>query len=234
MKDTKFYDRESSAYSKKRYPLVDTDYLHFFFKKRLKILLSYLDFIPKGKGGMKLLEIGCADGVILRAISEHTESFSEMLGIDISPKMIEVAKSETSDKNISFSLRNYQEIGVFDVILEIGVLNFNDLEKELTFVKRHLKKEGYYICSIASGTSLRARLKSDGDDGSGHFLNFTDYDREFKKHFKILKSTNYGLFIPLLWKISIIAMIVQPIFDNLFELLSSRLLHEKIYLLSNK
>lgn len=234
-KDAKFYDKESSVYSKKRYPFVDTDYLHFFFKKRLRILLSYLDFISEKRTGINLLEIGCADGVVLRAISKHSKSFSEMLGIDISPKMIEVAKSETFDKNILFAVKGEKELSFYDVILEVGVLNMNDFGDEFSFVKKHLRKGGYYICSVASGTSFRALFKSGKEeDKFHHFLRFEEYDRKIKKNFIIIKSSHYGLFIPLIWKFPIFARIIQPILENLFKLVAKRFFHEKIYLLKYK
>lgn len=233
-KDTNFYDKESRGYSKKRYPDVDTEYLHFFFKKRLGTLLSYIDFISKDKTGMNLLEIGCADGVVMEAISSHSKSFSSLLGIDVSPKMIEVAKYEVQGSNVSFSLREGKAFGLYDVIVEVGVLNMVDLAEELIFVKKHLKNGGYYICSIASGSSLRARIKSRrGEDGFSHFRRFEEYDFELKGNFKVLKSMYYGLFVPLLWKVPFVARITQPFFEDLFQCFAKSLFHEKIYLLRN-
>jgi len=235
MKDTNFYDAQSSVYSKKRYPATSTEYLHFFFKRRLGILLSYLDFISENRTNMSLLEVGCADGVVLRAVSAHSRAFSSLFGVDISPKMIESAKAEISESNVSFSLRNGAKNSSYDVILEVGVLNLNDLESEISFVKKHLKIGGYYICSLASGTSSRAVLKSKGgDDTFTHFLSFGEYDTELKKHFMVVKSDYYGLFIPLIWKIPFLARMIQHTAEILFKPFVPSLFHEKIYLLRAK
>ena len=189
------------------------------------------DFISENKAGMNLLEIGCADGVVLRAIASRSRTFSALLGVDISPKMIEAAKLEKTEPNISFALRNDSLTGQFDVIAEVGVLNLNDLDSEIDFVKKHLKSGGYYICSLASGTSSRAILKAKGgDDAFTHFLSFGEYDQKLKKHFVVVKSDYYGLFIPLIWKIPFLARIIQPSVELLLKPFAPFLFHEKIYL----
>ena len=232
MKNVAFYDKEGPAYSKKRYPAVDTDYLHFFFKKRLAILLKYLDSVSSDRKGLSLLEVGCADGVVARAIAARSNSFSSIIGIDLSEGMIAVAKERTADSRISFSVRGAQDLGLADVVVEIGVLNLADLEEELLFAKTHLAQGGYYLCSIASRTSLRNLLKFDKThDGLAHLRAFAEYEYEIRKHFTIVDATAYGLFIPLIWKIPFLARLIQPCTEFLLKPFAPALFHEKIYLL---
>ncbi len=245
MKNTKYYDKESTVYSNKRYPLRPRCFTHFLFKRRLQILINKLHEIEKQKKSeLLLLEIGCADGVVLREIRKNIDCFSELVGIDISPNMIKMAKNYNKGGNaIKFYIREKENklSQKFDVIIEVGVLNLVDVEQEFKYVCEHLKEDGYYICSFASRTSLRSFLssvflKQKMAGNFKHLLSFKDYEREIKKFFIIKETIPYGLFIPYIWKISFLAIFVQRLieflFRNLFVL--ENLFHEKIYILKKR
>ena len=65
MKDVNFYDKESGTYSDKRYPKIVSSYNQFFFTERLRIVLKMLDKNISEKKNLSLLEIGCADGIVI-------------------------------------------------------------------------------------------------------------------------------------------------------------------------
>ena len=234
MKDTSFYNKESGAYSEKRYPKLAADYAHFFFKKRLSVLLSMLERITARQQGIRILEIGCADGVVAAAMSD-LDSVGAVIGIDISADMIEEAKSKNRSPKISFFVRGQEDQRAsYDVIVEVGVLNLTDRNLEYAYADDHLKVGGYYICSLASRTSLRARIKF-RDDGGGfaHLLTFEEYEKELRERFEVIKSVPYGLFIPFLWRSPMIGRFLQPL-EAILRPLGPRLFHEKIYLLRKK
>lgn len=229
-KDTEYYNKEGHLYSQKRYPSIDTDFVHFFFKKRRDILMKMLGRIVNGKAGLTLLEIGCADGVIIREIKNSFKNIIRLVGIDISDAMITEAMKIERSLGIEFYLKEANKhFGDFDIVVEIGVLNLTDIEKEFIFVKKHLKSGGYYICSFASNTSLLSILKIKKDTFYNH-LSFDGYEKLIKDHFTIVSSESYGIFIPFIWKIPVLARFMQSIFEFVFKLIPS-FFHERIYVL---
>lgn len=232
MKDNNYYNKESSVYSKKRYPEKSTYFVHFLFKRRLQILIKYLQSITKKKQ-MSLLEIGCADGFVSMKIGGNTNMFDEIIGVDISTKMIEVANSDNKNEKIKFLVRdkNINFNKRFDIIIEVGVLNLVDLSDEISFVRNNLVDGGIYICSIATRTSLLNRLKSRGANDFRHFQTFREYEREIEKSFLIIKSVSYGLFIPYIWKMPVFARFFQVVIEKIFKNITPNLFHEKIYFL---
>lgn len=230
-KDINYYNAESISYSKKRYPKFDTDYVHFFFKKRRNILMGFLDgIVGKEAEKFSLLEIGCADGVIVRGIERKFSNFSKIIGIDISPSMIAEA-IKNSPRAIQFYVRGEEgNLGLFDIVIEVGVLNLVELDTDLRFAKDHLADDGYYICSLAGKNSLLSRLRG-GNNGFKNSLSFSDYETIIEKNFVIVDSRVYGIFIPLIWKIPFLGRFFQPFFEATMELLFPGWFHEKIYLL---
>lgn len=96
---------------------------------------------------MKVLEIGCASGLVSRAISKNVK---EIYAIDYSKEMISKAKEITKESNIYFSIQDSNNLEfedkLFDVVIISNVLHI--LEKPencLKEIKRVLKNEGLLI-----------------------------------------------------------------------------------------
>lgn len=235
MRDTSFYDEESVQYSQKRYPKVATNYTQYFYLRRLEIVRKYLAKFFSGKSFATFLEIGCADGVVLRAVAEFLPGvFGKMIGIDISEKMVEEAQRQNHILEAQFFLRSQlpSKEG-FDVVLEVGVVNYAVFEEELSFAKDHIKDNGYYLLSVAGTDSLKNRMK--GEDGFNNFRSYRAYEETIKHDFKIKAETGCGVFVPYLWRIPGIARVIQPIFEVMANTLGmTGLCHEKIYLLKKK
>lgn len=232
MKDTAYYDKESIQYSEKRYPEISTQYTHFFFKRRLTLLLDLLAQVVGAKE-TSLLEVGCADGVVLSTIAKKFDRLEKLIGIDISPEMINVARAHYgSDTRARYYVRGESDLQdkMFDVVVEVGVLNLTDLRSDLAFARDHLKEGGHYIASLAATTSLVARLKPSKEDYR-HCMAFAEYERILSEYFTIEQRIPYGLFIPHLWKVPAFARRVQPVVESAFRRLVPHLYHEKIYLL---
>lgn len=236
-KDTEFFNTASSSYSSNRYPVVSQSYTQHFFKKRLSVVIDLLRDSPEFTGtGFSVLEIGCADGVVLRNIYESFgQVFSEYTGIDTSPKMIEVAEREHGDVPILFKVRErYAGTKQHDLIIEIGVLNYvPSIRDECMYVHRALKDTGIYVCSLAGTNSIWNKIKS-GDKGYSSFLSYEEYQSLLQRYFTIEKEIPVGFFVPLLWRVPSLARIIQPIIEWVFEPILPNLFHEKVYILKRK
>jgi ubiquinone/menaquinone biosynthesis C-methylase UbiE len=102
----------------------------------------------KLKNEMKLLEIGCGTGLYLRKISKLTDKKIKMIGIDISPKMIKIAKKKSHGlKKLEFLIMDAYKTkfknNYFDIVINhLGAQSYDE-------VFRILKKDGYYILLFA-------------------------------------------------------------------------------------
>lgn len=233
LKDKNFYNQESTRYSSKRYPSVAENYVQYFFKKRLALVLSILEENFKHQAGLSLLEIGCADGVVLREISEKQSNiFSKLIGIDTSDGMISEAKVITVDDKINYFVRGEEPLNIkYDVVLEVGVANYANIDEELIYAKNNLKTDGIYILSLAGQGSINAFWGKGA--GYNNFLSYQDYEKKIKQYFEIKKIIPVGLFVPLIWKNKKLGYFVQNVFEKMFRLFPG-LYHEKIFLLKDR
>jgi SAM-dependent methyltransferase len=231
LKDSDFYDRESSVYSSKRYSGKTATYIQFFFKKRLAITLGMLKYFLRSGSSRLLLEIGCADGIVLREIEEGLpNTFSTLVGIDISEDMVKVARQLTHLGKAAFYLRGLEpQHTLYDVVVEVGVANYADFDSELIYAYDQLKDDGVYIVSVAGANALS--LYMGGDVGYKNFHSYDMYEDKIRKIFRIKKVIPVGLRLPLLWKMPMIARIVQPVLEVFSRPMLGSFFHEKIYFL---
>ncbi len=229
LKDTFFYNTQSTIYSAIRYPIRPVTFTQFFFKARLKRILKLI----ATKSPQSILEIGCADGIVSRAIWRQFPMISRFDAVDTAPEMIRVATKQHADTPVHFSVRKesfFKE--KYDLIVEIGVLNVVDIGPEFKCVAAALAPQGYYICSIAGRSSIQNRLKS--FDGHLHLQSYIDYEREMEKYFAIEYSEAIGFFIPLVWKLPQVARVIQQIGERIGRFFVPSLALEKIYILTPK
>jgi len=235
IKDVQFYNAESSKYSKKRYPKVTLTYTQFFFKKRLEIILRKMSPLIQNKKNISILEIGCADGIVVRNLrSFFPDTFSKLVGIDTSPGMINVAKTNEANTGINFFIRSdFESLQKFDFIFEIGVINYADLDTEIKFGAENLKNDGYFVCTVAATSSLSNIFKRNPHEYN-NFLSYGSYEKSFRKFFDIEKSFPVGLFIPFLWRMPLLAGFLQPFVEIILRPLVPNIFHEKIYILKKR
>lgn len=237
LKDTKFYDAASSRYSESRYPPFARTYTQFFFKKRLSLAIDSIEQLIGGsRKELSVLEIGCADGVVLKKIyATFKDNFSYFLGIDLSPQMINVAVKENKNSNIVFRNREgFHETKKHDLIVEVGVLNYvASIESEFAYVSSILKNDGWYICSLAGTNSILNRIKP-SENGYNNFLSYYQYEQILTGYFTIENKIPVGLFIPLLWRFPFVARTIQIVAEVILRPIIPNLFHEKIYILKRK
>ncbi|HEY4503941.1 MAG TPA: methyltransferase [Candidatus Paceibacterota bacterium] len=233
--NTSFYDKASADYSSKRYQDRPQSYVQFFFKNRLYILLKYINKLVKNKNDLKLLEIGCADGIVINSIiNTFPHAFSRCVGTDISPNMIETAQKRNEHKNALYFLKNTGESGLYDIVLAVGFLSPGIFDEEFAYIKSHLKSDGVVIVSLASRKSAYTRIKLQYKDYIKDYWSHSQYRDFLEKDFQIIDSKPYGLFIPKLWAFPTIARVIQPAVELIGSFFLSGLFHEKLYLLKRK
>ncbi|MBX4197916.1 class I SAM-dependent methyltransferase [Candidatus Parcubacteria bacterium] len=232
IKDTNFFNKESLIYSEKRYPAIAKSYTQFFFKERLRLTLSILKRITIEKKDLSLLEIGCADGVVLKEIQATLPgTFSSSIGIDISPEMIRTAEEKYGSTGIVFKDRAiYSDTTRKDCIIEIGVINYASLNEELDYIFSHLDNNGIAIISLAGTGSLWDRRRKTAA-GFKTFLSYQEYEKAITQKFTIVQSLPVGLPIPLIWKAPFVGRIIESSVEKIARPLVPSLFHEKIYIL---
>ncbi|MCF8009377.1 MAG: class I SAM-dependent methyltransferase [Halanaerobiales bacterium] len=138
-KERRVWEKQAKSYDKMTKSVYEHAY-RLSIKKAKEILEPH----------QQVLEIGCGTGIITFGIADSVENIT---AIDISPKMIEVAKEKNkklNKNNIDFNAADGYELPYqdkeFDVILLFNVLHMiKEPERQLSEIYRLLKKDGYLI-----------------------------------------------------------------------------------------
>jgi len=150
-KSEKLWDRMSKIYDKTTKKF---DQLNIKVVENTKKYLNVNDIV---------LECGCGTGTISIEIANKVK---EIYAIDISSKMLDIAKRKTDENKIenihflqSTIFDERYKIGSFDVILAFNVLHyFENIQKHMKRINELLKPEGMFIsvtpCSIEKKTFL--------------------------------------------------------------------------------
>jgi len=130
-----------------------------YFRFVQKKLVSLLDL----KENQHLLDLGCGTGWAVRYAASLVNQRGEFYGIDISSKMIEKAKSSSSDcKNVYFYQANAEQLPInndfFDFIICSNSFHYYfSPDKVLSEAYRVLKSKGriYILDQTADGLIVR-------------------------------------------------------------------------------
>lgn len=232
-RDTAFYNKASATYSSERYPAIPRSYRQFFFTRRLAVLIQEIEPLVAPAGTpLSLLEVGCADGVVMRAIYDKFGShFRELHGNDVSPDMIASAKRLHAGTPLTFSVRTEEpENARYDMLIETGVINYTDPATEIEYAARTLKDTGWYIVSYAGKGSFWDVFKP-GKKGYQNLLSYQEFEALVKKKFTIEKAVPVGFFVPLLWRLPSVAASIQTVVELMCSHFAPNRAHEKMYLL---
>ena len=105
--------------------------------RRVKMLSSHL------KPGMTVLELGCGAGYFTQ---ELARSGAKVIAIDISPELLEIARTNCSSPNVRYQIENAYELSyddaVFDSVVGSSILHHLEIEKALRDIYRVLKPAG--------------------------------------------------------------------------------------------
>ena len=105
--------------------------------RRVKMLSGHLGI------GMRVLELGCGTGYFTR---EMARSGADIVAIDISPELLEIARANCSAPNVRYEIQNAYELSypdaVFDSVVGSSVLHHLEVEEALRKIYRVLKPGG--------------------------------------------------------------------------------------------
>ncbi|NIO07557.1 MAG: methyltransferase domain-containing protein [Deltaproteobacteria bacterium] len=141
-KTSNFWDRIAVRYSKR--PIAD----EAAYEKKLAVTREYL------QPHMEVLEFGCGTG---STAIKHASSVKLIRAIDISAKMIEIAKEKAAAnqvENIIFEQASIDEFSAphetFDVVLGLSILHLLENKEEVVAkVHQMLKSGGVFVSSTA-------------------------------------------------------------------------------------
>jgi len=107
------------------------------WRRRVKMLTSHL------KPDMKVLELGCGTGYFTK---EAAQSGAAITAIDISPDLLDQAKSEISLPNVDFLIENAYQMNfddnTFDAVIGSSVLHHLKIDSALKEIFRVLRPGG--------------------------------------------------------------------------------------------
>ena len=107
------------------------------WKRRVQMLTQHL------APGMKVLELGCGTAYFTR---ELAPTGAEIIAIDISPELLEMARTNCAASNVSFEIANAYALSypdaTFDSVVGSSVLHHLEIEQALRQVYRVLRPGG--------------------------------------------------------------------------------------------
>jgi SAM-dependent methyltransferase len=105
--------------------------------RRVKMLSSHL------KPGMTVLELGCGTGSFTL---ELARSGADVVAIDVSPELLEIANANCSAPNVRYQIQNAYALSyserVFDSVVGSSVLHHLEIKEALQEIYRVLKPGG--------------------------------------------------------------------------------------------
>lgn len=107
------------------------------WKRRVQMLSDHL------RPGMTILEIGCGTGYFTR---ELTRRGADIIAIDVSPDLLEIAKAKSSAPNVRYEIQNAYALtysdATFDSVVGSSILHHLEIEEALREIYRVLKPGG--------------------------------------------------------------------------------------------
>ncbi len=112
-----------------------------------------------------IIDFGCGSGRFTDLLSDNCKF---LIGIEITPEMLRIAKNECKNSNIGFVLYDGLNLPLkqqkADLLVSVNVLQYitdeGELEKVLREIKRCLKSDGEFIC-IEQMTKNKKRWQRD-------------------------------------------------------------------------
>jgi len=119
-----------------------------------KIVLPLIEKNPR----IKILEIGCGTGQLIKEISAENEEIS-YFGIDVAENMVEIAQRDNNGKNIKFeaiSIEKYKTKETFDLIICTHAFPyFPEKEQMMKKISDLCNKGAKVVIANASSNNLK-------------------------------------------------------------------------------
>ncbi len=189
--NTKFWDKIADKYSKQ--PIAD----EASYEKKLKVTQEYF------KANMEVLEFGCGTG---GTAIIHAPFVNHIRAIDISEKMIAIAKGKAEAENINnitFEQLTIEQLKVedntYDAVLGLSILHLlEDKESAIAKVYSMLKSGGIFVTSTTCMGDTMSWFKLIGPIGK--MLGFFPLVRVFTAQHLIESLTTAGFMIDYQWQ----------------------------------
>lgn len=108
--------------------------------------------ISKIKNGDIILDLACGTGVVTKKISSKIGTTGKVIGVDISPRPIEIARKWNTRKNVKFVVSDVEKMKFdeeFDAVTcQYGLMFFPDIQLALRNVRKFLKKDGRITVAV--------------------------------------------------------------------------------------
>ncbi len=174
----------------------DNQLLKSWFMKALKKTINLI----KIKENSKILDIGCGTGNLLKILEDENKNL-EIYGIDISEKMLEIAKTKLKISKLSIqSAENIDfKDNSFDLVFSTEAFHhYSDYNLIMNNIKRVLKKHGRLIVmDVDFGFFLNAIFHII-EPGNNKMHSPLEFKRLFKEHnFKNIYQKRINLFFIL-------------------------------------
>ena len=188
---------------------------HWWFIARREMLLRLIKQYFQHRKDIKILEIGCSGGPLLKGLL--SEGYSQIFGIDISKKAVQLCK-ERDLKNVFLmdGVKPHFDSEKFDLIIASDVLEHiqND-HKAVKEWKGISKKGGIIICFVPALEILWSKHDEDNE----HCRRYTKKGLEAiftKNGFMIIRSSywNIALFLPTLLYRFLLKFILKSFTSN--------------------
>ena len=185
-KNKKFFDKVSKYYDSG----ILKDWLNGILKKVRKEI--------KINNNSKILDAGCGTGNLLKILEDENKGL-ELYGIDISPKMLKIAKSKLKDK-AELNLVAVEKIKYkdeFDYIFSAEAFHhYSNQDRAMENFNLALKKRGKLIIIDLSFGRILNWLFNKIEPGNSKMNSPSDFLKIFKLHkFKKIKQKKLGFFV---------------------------------------
>jgi len=165
---------------------------------------KHADFVPKlglplisllgDIKGKNVLDVGCGDGTLTL---ELTKDGADVVGVDLSPEMVEASKSKGINANIGTVL-DLPFNNEFDAVFSNAVLHWvHDAEKALENIANSLKNGGIFVAEFGGKGNIQSAIQAikqvfEENPEFGEFKNVW-YFPDVEEYEKLLEKTGFAV-----------------------------------------